>query len=163
VATLRGLLRRLTPAAAAMPLHRDLLGRPTPAEGCLKVALSRHANKLAVAVSTGAPVEVSLQRVPETVTEAMRPMLTPREQTMIAGLAPLVGGERFARRGVEALRVTTDQDLVLVLDADGRSCRSVGVYDLPRLDGFVAAVASTRPPGRSGPWLVGDHDAEPAG
>lgn len=173
--TLRQLLGQFIPAHAAVAVHRDLLGRPTPADGHLKIALSGHQNKLAVAFSPDMAVEVSLQRVPEILSDAMRQMLTPGEQTMLARLPMPARCEKFARlwtRKDAALRLTgrgvrgalrdaqglraAAQGEILVLEADGQSCRNVEVYDLPRWDGFVAAVACPGQPGRIRPWFIGD-------
>jgi hypothetical protein len=171
---LSGVLNRMHAAGFDLtegPLlpSRTGAGRAAP-RPCIAVAGS--GQQLAMALSTRVKVEISVQAVPGWVDETTCQTLTRSEIRLLDGVPVAARGETAARiwtRKDAALRLTGDCIWgamrgamtvargaawnVVVPAADGSTCRAVDVYDLPRCDGSVAALASDTPPGRIFTWL----------
>jgi hypothetical protein len=129
-------------------------------------------HQVAVALSARARIEISVQDIPGCVDETTRRTFTRSESRQLDQLPIGVREETAARmwtRKDAALRLTGDcvwgavrgamtvptgsSWNVVVPAADGHSCRTVDVYDLPRCDSSVSALATDSPPERIFTWL----------
>jgi hypothetical protein len=168
---LRRLLLRLSPTA--WPIFRsDLFDEGPSGQGPLSAALSWHGDRLAVALSRGLPVEISLQAVPKCVDGYINRVLTHSERLWLANLPAAARSEGLARlwtRKDAGLRLAgfrrfdaNLEMLALICCMDGRvvvpvpdgNTFQVNIFDLPRRGDYVATIASAGEPMRIRLWLL---------